>query len=62
MARIIVCMWAGILIVVAVILAVGVGQWWVTRPTSSKPIDTSGRANVAELDNEVIRGQGLPPY
>jgi hypothetical protein len=38
-------MWTGLLIVMGILLLVGVGQWWVTRPTSRRPVDTSrGRA------------------
>ncbi|MCU1589940.1 MAG: hypothetical protein JWP11_1196 [Frankiales bacterium] len=55
-------MWTGLVILLGVGIAVGVGQWWLTRPTSRRPIDTSGRADAAEFDNEVVRGQGLPPY
>ena len=55
-------MWTGALILLAIVVSVGVGQWWLTRPTNKRPIDTSGRADAAKFDNEVVRGQGLPPY
>ena len=58
-------MWTGLAILAALAVAVGAGQWWVTRPAKNRQviIDGSRRHDTsAELDNPVVRGQGLPPY
>ena len=33
-------MWGGLLVVVGILVLVGVGQWWVTRPTDRRQVDT----------------------
>jgi hypothetical protein len=52
------------LVVLGILALIGVGQWWVTRPSKRRPIDTSqARAEIeAEYgkSNDIIRGQGLP--
>ena len=38
-------MWTGLAIIVAILALIGVGQWWVTRPTDRRQVDTRrGRA------------------
>jgi hypothetical protein len=40
-------MWTGIAVIVAVIGVVALGQWWVTRPSDRRPVDTRrGRAEI----------------
>lgn len=40
-------MWTGLGIVVAVVVVVAVGQWWVTRPSDRRQVDTRrGRAEI----------------
>ena len=41
-------MWTGLLIVVGILVLVGVGQWWVTRPADRRQVDT--RRGRAELE------------
>ena len=57
-------MWIGLLILVLLAAVIALGQWWVTRPSTTRPVDTSrGRAQIeAEYgkSNDIIRGQGLP--
>jgi hypothetical protein len=57
-------MWTGLLILVVLAAVVALGQWWVTRPSKTRPVDTArARAQIEAgygKSNDIIRGQGLP--
>ena len=40
-------MWAGLAVIIVVFALIAAGQWWVTRPTTRRPVDTRrGRAEI----------------
>jgi hypothetical protein len=41
-------MWGGLLVVVGILVLVGVGQWWVTRPTNRRQVDP--RRGLGEIE------------